>query len=404
MADFFYFYDVKFYSSNFYVFLIVLHFLKHIKCMKKNIFVIFLFIILVCPLFYCYRISYAVDGEIGENYMIYNEKEELICEKSSIEVGDSFITRDFYEYQIIKVDNHKGYAKLIRKLEVPKIKRKDFVSNNKLSQRGELSKKICLYMTHNDESYRPTDGYDSVYGAGGIHDVARYLKNELVKKDIDVVLDETLHIPHNSSAYTRSGVTAKNLLDDERPDAMFDVHRDGVSKSFYYYNDGGKDYSKIRIVVGKSNPNFDENYKFAQSIFAIGNSMYPWLFSDIYCGKGHYNQSLQPTDLLFEMGTYLIEKEYVFNTIPLLVEVIDTTLYASLVDDGGDITIDDNAPATNDNPTTITKPSTDYIDSNTSTNKKNDKGWISAMIISFVFIFLLAIGGYFLFRYGKRKN
>ena len=371
--------------------------------MKKSIFVVVLLLVVMFPLFMHDNFTFAVDGEIGENYMIYNEDDELICEKSSIEVGDTFITRDFYEYQITKVDSHKGYAKLIKKLEIPKIKRKDYVANNKLSQRGKLSKKICLYMTHNDESYRLTDGYDSIYGAGGIHDVARFLKNELVKKDIDVVLDETLHIPHNSSAYLRSGVTAQKLLDAERPDAMFDVHRDGVSKSYYYYNDGDKDYSKIRIVVGKSNPNFDENYKFAQTIFAIGNSMYPWLFSDIYCGKGHYNQALQPTDLLFEMGTYLIEKEYVYNTIPLLVDVIDTTLYASLTDDDGDITIDDNSPATNDNPTTITKPSINPNIEKEEIKSNNNKGWIGAMLVSFAIIISLGLGGFFLYKKDKKK-
>lgn len=373
--------------------------------MKKSILILFVFLFLFFPLSGNVNFTFAADGEVGENYIIYNEDEEFLCEKSSVEVGDTFITRDFYEYEIIKVENHKAKAKLIKKLEVPKIKRKELVAHENLAQRGALSKKICLYMTHNDESYRPTDGYDSIYGAGGIHDVARQFKNQLNKKDIEVVLDETLHIPHNSSAYSRSGVTAKNLLDEERPDAMFDVHRDGVSKSFYYYNNGEADYSKIRIVVGKSNPNFDENYKFAQTVFAIGNSMYPWLFSDIYCGKGHYNQALQPTSLLFEMGTYLIEKEYVYNTLPLLAEVVDTTLYASVVDDEGDITIDEEAPATNESPTIIAPPTNSDANVEIKQNVTAKKGgWISAMIISVAIISLLGVGGYFLYKKGKSKG
>lgn len=374
----------------------------HNKTMKKGFIFLIVVLFLFFPLSFGNRISYAVDGEIGENYVIYNENDEIICEKSSIEVGDTFITRDFNEYEITKVENHKGYAKFIRKIEIPKIKRSDKIAYENRSARGQLSKKICLYMTHNDESYRPTDGYDSIYGAGGIHDVAKRFKYELNRKDIEVVLDETLHIPHNSSAYSRSGVTAQSLLNDERPDAMFDVHRDGVSKSYYYYNDGEKEYSKIRIVVGKSNPNFDENYKFAQSVFAIGNSMYPWLFSDIYCGKGHYNQALQPTNLLFEMGTYLIEKDCVFNTLPLLAEVVDTALFGSSVDDEGDITVDEDAPETNDTPIILTPPSSTTNSSQSTTSvKANDKGWISAMLISFAVIGLLILGGFMLF---KKKN
>lgn len=370
--------------------------------MKKIVFILFVFILSFTAFFSPTKISCAVDGEIGENYLIYNEEGGLICEKSSIEVGDSFITRDYKEYQIVKVESHKGYAKFVKKLDVPNIKRGDFIAYKQQAKRGALSKKICLYMTHNDESYRPTDGYDSIYGAGGIHDVAKQFKNQLNKKDIEVVLDETLHIPHNSSAYSRSAVTAKNLLSEERPDAMFDIHRDGVSKSYYYYNDDGTDYSKVRIVVGKSNPNFDENYKFAQNVFAIGNSMYPWLFSDIYLGKGHYNQSLQPTDLLFEMGTYLIEKEYVFNTLPLLAEVINTTLYESLVDEEGDITIDKDSPSTNDTPTVITPPKDNQ--NQITKEEKNKSNWIFPMTISVVFASLLGFGGYYLYKKSKKKS
>ena len=378
--------------------------------MKKPLIIILLLLFLFYPLPTARGVSFALDGEPQENYTIYNEKDELICEKSSVEVGDTFITRDFFEYEIIKVENHKAVAKRVRKIEVPSIKRKEFVVNERSSERGALSKKICLYMTHNDESYRPTDGYDSIYGAGGIHDVAKRFKSELNKKNIEVVLDETLHIPHNSSAYTRSGVTAQSLLIDERPDAMFDVHRDGVSKSYYYYNDGGKDYSKIRIVVGKSNPNFEKNYEFAQSVFAIGNSMYPWLFSDIYCGKGHYNQALQPTNILFEMGTYLIEKEYVYNTLPLLAEVVNTVLYGSYVDDEGDITVDKDAPATNDQPTILTPPNSSNTSTSTNSGVTEQKvettqnGWIWAMIISFITLSILSCGGFVLYKKGKTNK
>lgn len=371
--------------------------------MKKFIILIFLFSIFVFP--FSSVSAFALDGEVGENYLIYNENQELICEKSSVEVGDSFITRDFNEYEIIEIENHRAVAKFVCKLDIPKIKRNENINHKNRSARGELSKKICLYMTHNDESYRPTDGYDSVYGAGGVHDVAKRFKYELNRKDIDVVLDETLHIPHNSSAYSRSGVTAKRLLNEERPDAMFDVHRDGVSKSYYYYNDGKNDYSKIRIVVGKSNSNFDENYQFAQNLFALGNSMYPWLFSDIYLGKGHYNQALQPTNLLFEMGTYLIEKEYVYNTLPLLANVVDTLLFSSNVDEEGDITIDKDAPATNDSPIIITPPSNNTnADQNQQTQASKTNGsWKGAMILSIIIASLIFGLGFLLFKKNNKK-
>lgn len=339
---------------------------------KKYFFKVVFMMLIFCSVVSLFNIEagfvVAEDGNVQESFVVYDENNEVIAEKSSIEEGDVFVTKDFYEYEVYKIEGQKGYAKKIGRLNVPSIKRgKVSTSPNQFSKNGgNIIKKICLYMTHNDESYTPSDGYDSIYGAGGIHDVASAFKDKLENKGIKVVLDQTLHIPHNSSAYSRSSVTANRLLTKENPDAMFDIHRDGVSKSYYYTKQGNKDLSKIRIVVGKSNPNFNDNYKFAQNVFAIGNSMYPWLFSDIYCGKGHYNQALQTTDLLFEMGTYLIEKEYVMNSLPYLAEVVNTALYASKEESDGDIVVDEKVPETSSSP----------IVNENNENKKSSNLWI----------------------------
>lgn len=352
------------------------------------------------------------DGLPYENYVIYNENGDIICEKSQIEIGDEFITADFSLYKITHIDNHKGYAVLVEKKQPPKISTKKDVAKDKMSQRGELKKKICLYMTHNDESYTPTDGYDSIYGKGGIHDVAKDFKEQLEKKGIQVILDESLHIPHNNTAYSRSAVTAQRLLNEQRPDAMFDVHRDGVSKSYYYVTNNGKSYSKIRMVLGKSNPNFNENFEFAQTLFALGNDKYPFLFSDIYLGKGHYNQALQPTALLFEMGTYLIEKEYVLNSLPLLAEVVDTSLFGSKVDEEGNIIVDETVKP-NDvvgvKPPNFENNNDSLTDNNQTITEKelpkaSSKGWIAALVLSIFTVFLLGVGGIILKRKEDKEN
>ncbi len=383
--------------------------------MKKIVILFIISLFIVIPIFGGGTFVAFADGQSSENYVVYDENGEIICEKSAIEIGDGFITPDFNEYEIIKIENHKGYARLVKKRQPPNIKSQKNLAKQKMAQRGQLSKKICLYLTHNDESYTPTDGYDSVYGKGGIHDVAKEFQSQLNKKGISVVLDETLHIPHNSSAYTRSGVTAKRLLDSQRPDAMFDVHRDGVSKSYYYVTNNGEGYSKIRIVVGKSNPNFDENYSFAQTVFALGNSMYPFLFSDIYLGKGHYNQALQPTDLLFEMGTYLIEKEYVMKSLPLLANVVETALYQSQTDENGDIAVDDNQTA--DDIVNVKPPNLSNGESNGNVTEdnnidKNDNvdkvtknnGWIVALIVTAIVALGMILGAIAMVINEKKKN
>ena len=83
-------------------------------------------------------------------------------------------SKSFKKYEIIEVDESTGYAKARFLYEVEKPKVDINLLPTEISQQDKV---ICLYMTHNDESYVPTDGTESVYGAGGIHDVAKYLLN-----------------------------------------------------------------------------------------------------------------------------------------------------------------------------------------------------------------------------------
>lgn len=358
---------------------------------KSRVFLLFIFSFFIFAIGslssgFLFRSVWAVDGEIIE-YDIYDENNDVLSTKSDIEVGDTFITSSFYEYEIYKIEGNKGYAKKIREIAPPKISRQEFPQ-----RRGAVQKRLGLYMTHNDESYTLSDGYDSIYGAGGIHDVAEELGKEFSSRGIDVVLDETLHIPHDNSAYSRSNITAKRLMNEVMPDALFDIHRDGVSRKYYYTTNEGTDFSKIRIVVGKSNPNYEENYAFAQKVFALGASMYPWLFLDIYSGKGHYNQALQNTNLLFEMGTYLIEKEFVYNSLPYLVDVVETALYDSVSNGDDEIIVDEKAPETNDI----------IVDNSSNLGLKeedeNNCGWIWAMIGSISLAGGLLVGGTLLYK------
>lgn len=302
--------------------------------MKK--YLILVVLIFLCFPFYVSDFSYANDGIANQKIYIYDQQGNFLIEKSGVEEGDQFLDENFTEWEIVHVTNNIAIAKIKQQEDKPKIKIKSSAKST------ALNRTICLYMTHNDESYVPSDGYDSIYGVGGIHDVAKDLKAQLERKGIKVYIDETLHIPHNSTAYSRSKVTATNLNNAYNPSGLFDIHRDGVAKSIYLSQNETSPLSKIRIVVGKGNSNFEKNYAFAKEVFSVGKALYPWLFLDVYCGKGTYNQNLQEHALLFEMGTYLIEKEYVLNSTPYLANVINTVLFKAQTDTNGDIIIDQN--------------------------------------------------------------
>lgn len=262
-------------------------------------------------------------------YVVSDEDGNELFEREEVDVGDVYISKNFYKYEIINVNetNKTATAKFLEKIEKPSVR--TYYGPSKIKK---FSKKICLYLTHNDESYVNGDGYDSVYGVGGIHDIAKKIKQEFKNKDIEVSLDETLHIPHDTSAYSRSKVTALNLL-KENPDAIFDIHRDGASRSAYLTRVNGEERSMVRIVVGKGNVNSAVNQEFATYIMAVANELYPWLIKDIYIGRGHYNQNLYGKALLFEMGSHMIEKSLVMKSVEPLCEVVSTALFETTVNE-----------------------------------------------------------------------
>ncbi len=271
----------------------------------------------------------AVSSVMEEEFQIYNEKGERINTAQTCEVGDMFISADNILYEIVSVDKEKKVAYAIRKTTVtlPKV-------NNKIGAYTQIEtnkKVICMYHTHNAESYVLGDGYDSVYGKGGVMDIGSAFLKELNKLGINVFRSENLHLPHDSYAYSRSKTTAQSLIKQYSPHAIFDVHRDGVARSQYIGSVFGKTTSKIRMVIGKSNPNFATNLDFALAIKAYADKNYSGLIKDIYMGSGHYNQNLSSTAILFEMGTYLIEKDYVISSLPYLADTIDKVMFTTAV-------------------------------------------------------------------------
>ena len=272
----------------------------------------------------------------GNIYIVYDSNGKQLFESDNVQVGDKIITPDLKEYEVIEIDdnNHVGRAEYNGRYEKPTI----YKDKSNLRFNNNIKKSVGLYMTHNDESYVPTDNTESIYGAGGIHDVAKELRQDFANLGYEVYLDETLHIPHNSSAYSRSAVTAQNLLKNNL-DAIFDIHRDGASRSLYVKNIEGKERCKIRIVVGQKNPNYEVNLQFAMYLMSVAQEYCPWLFLDIYYAKGHYNQALSNKALLFEMGSHLVEKELVLSSAKELAKVVDKTLFSTIVQDDNSLLI-----------------------------------------------------------------
>ena len=269
-------------------------------------------------------------SNVPNYYTVYADETKskiLFLKGNDVSEGDEYLSNDNKLYEIHEVDdkNKTAIAKYIRDEKLPEYNVK--YSADKVVK-AYSPKVVGIYHTHNDESYFTPDGVDSVYGKGGIHDVGKALKSNFEKLGVNVIYREDLHLPHNSGAYTRSQVTASALL-NEGAGAIFDIHRDSTKRSEYLAKVNGEQMSAIRLVIGAASANYEENKKFAYSIKAYADKVYPGLIKDIYTGKGNYNQQLSSRAMLFEMGCENIEKDLVIKSTENLSKTLDVVLYGT---------------------------------------------------------------------------
>jgi stage II sporulation protein P len=229
----------------------------------------------------------------------------IICRTAhQVTRGDRYLNSANRLYEVTKVN------KLVAQVRIVKVKPKSLFAQAQsfllemwqaqtaVKQRGP----ICIYHTHTDEAYLPTEGVNSRKVRGDIVDVGTAIAKAFEAKGIPVVHSTTSHVPHDAMAYDRSRRTAAQLL-KQQPPVILDVHRDAVPKDEYLTRISNKPTAKIQIVVGRQNPNFQANNEYAKRVKDVVNRKCPGLVKGIFYGKGKYNQDLGPRALLLECGT-----------------------------------------------------------------------------------------------------
>ena len=248
-----------------------------------------------------------------------------------IYADDEYISSDNRLYVVVEVDDEARQAVAMCMGEEPAYDadeaREVFAHAGEATGESDAQRLICIYSTHSDESYEKGDGASSLEEGAGIFDVNQALKQALEELGVTVRLDTTTHLPHDAKAYSRSRRTAKELM-ELRPDALLDIHRDGIpDESEYETEVDGEKASKVRLLVGRSNPNADANREFAKEIKAVADEKYDGLIKDIFIGKGNYNQELYPQALLLEFGTHTLDKDLAMKSTGYMADVLNTVLY-----------------------------------------------------------------------------
>jgi stage II sporulation protein P len=231
----------------------------------------------------------------------------IICRTAQqVVVGDRYLNSANRLYEVTKVNRLAAQVKVVTTQAKPKSLFDQARSSLLELWQAQTAVKprgpICIYHTHTDEAYLPTEGVSSEKVRGGVVDVGTAIAKEFEIKGIPVVHSTTSHVPHDALAYDRSRRTAVQLL-KQQPPVILDVHRDAVPKEEYLTRINNRPTAKIQLVVGRQNPNFQACNEYAKRVKATVDRKCPGLIKGIYYGKGKYNQDLGPRSLLLECGT-----------------------------------------------------------------------------------------------------
>ncbi|MBS4021645.1 MAG: stage II sporulation protein P [Dethiobacter sp.] len=284
------------------------------------------------------------DDVLAERYwrMVDTNGREIMVTGRRIYVGDEYITGDNKLYRVYKVSGRTAYARYIREVgavfdagrtgifaalaeKVLPVQNNEEEGND-LAPETEPQRLIGIYHTHNAESYVPSEGTDSIFGKGGIHQVGASFKDAMEEKGIRVIHDETLHLPHDRGAYRRSRPTAERLL-KEGPDIIFDIHRDAVPRHVYATQIEDEWVTQVQFVVGRQNPNMAVNRQLALDMKSTADEIHPGLVRGIFMARGHYNQDLTPMNLLLEVGAHTNSREAAEGGIALFTDVVAFYFY-----------------------------------------------------------------------------
>lgn len=254
------------------------------------------------------------------NYTTITDQAGTVILQTGLPVhsGDEFISESNELYEIISVDEASAKAKYIR-TEI-KTSREQLVLPVQAAA-GQESPLIAIYHTHTDESYIPTNGTASEPGRGSIMEVGEAFGHRLAELGFRTQVDKTLHDPHDANAYQRSRRTFMQLA-AKAPTAIFDVHRDSAPLSAYQTQINGQDATKLLLVVGRQNQNFDTSLSYARNLKNAADAKYRGLIRGIFIARGNYNQDLNPKAMLIEIGTQYSSLETAKRSVALFADVL----------------------------------------------------------------------------------
>ncbi len=344
------------------------------RCFKIIISVIFLLSVVLIP-------TYAQEpGEKGYFSFIDESGKIVYTTGWKVRVGDQCLTETNKRFEVVSIEGENARVKLVGEVD---LSRYDQSMDHALLRIFDSSiawaqgpGKVAVYHTHSDESYIPTDGKESIFGAGGIYKVGGAFTNALKANGLEVFHSDVKHDPHDDMAYERSRRTVVDLL-KQQPDAIFDLHRDSTPPEVYHTIINGQDITKIQLVVGKYGATGKQIEDYALQLKAAADKQHPGLIKGIFFAKGgDYNQDLFPRSMLVEVGSHTNGRQAAERGIALFADIVPTILGKTAATPG-------NQAGTTGLGTTETGPS----------GASKSIGWIVGIVVVGIAAFLLLSTG-----------
>lgn len=198
---------------------------------------------------------------------------------------------------------------------------------------------ILIYHTHSLEGFAdsvPGDMLTGIVGAG------EYLAALLTEQYGYNVIHHTgqYDVAVRDQAYAQAAPAIEAILEQYPSiEVVIDLHRDEVreetrlvtdidgrpSAKFMFFN--GLSYSNtLGNISYLENPHIQENLAFSFRAQVLANEYYPGLTRGIYLRAYRYNMHFVGKNMLIELGAQNNTCEEIWNTVPILAQILDMVL------------------------------------------------------------------------------
>ncbi len=194
--------------------------------------------------------------------------------------------------------------------------------------------KALLYTTHFSEAFKPVtqekEGKITVsHQTENITKFGEKLKMQLQFNGIETDM-LAVEVPH-TGAYNSIRPHVKKQMQEKKYDLIIDLHRDSAGPDITTIAFNDEKYAKVAFVIGMEHPNFERNRANAVLLKNEMELLVPGITRNLVMKHGvnvdgKYNQDLDPSLLVVELGGIGNTEDQLNRTITVLAKAATTVI------------------------------------------------------------------------------